>query len=264
MENMKKLFFVSLLFFPGLIVFAQNESAISDDDLLKLYDGLRVADVSDGMDAVGLPDKGLLDQKIAPLWTDLDSFSHRICGIALTVRYTPTNQVVPTPMKEDEFDKWVGNWYNEYSSEPFVELIKPGSIIVIDQQGRMDCGTVGSFNSLFWKSKGARGIVSNGGVRDIDEVIVERVPVYMDFEKRGRGIRPGRNEVESVNRPVVIGGVLIRPGDVIVADGDGVIVVPREKAEQVAFYAQKILDGDKAGRRDLYEKMNMPLDRSVD
>jgi regulator of RNase E activity RraA len=81
---------------------------------------------------------------------------------------------------------------------------------------------------------------------------------------RGRGIRPGRNEIESVQKPVTVGGVLIRPGDVVVADGDGVIVVPREHAQQVAEYARGILTGDKAGRRRLYEQLGMPLDQTVE
>ncbi|MCL6508040.1 MAG: hypothetical protein K6T59_13545, partial [Bryobacteraceae bacterium] len=54
--------------------------------------------------------------------------------------------------------------------------------------------------------------------------------------------RPGRNELESVNRPVTISGVLVRPGDVVVADGDGVVVVPRERAEEVAQAARQFLD----------------------
>jgi 4-hydroxy-4-methyl-2-oxoglutarate aldolase len=264
LSDMKNIVLLMLFIFSGLSVFAQETKPVTDEEILKWYTGLRVADVSDGMDAVGLPDVGLMDQKITSLWKDLENFSHRICGIALTVRYTPTNRVVPTNLSESDYDKWAADWYSKISSEPFVESIKPGSIIVLDQQGRVDCGTVGSYNGLFWISKGARGIVTSGGVRDIDEVIKERIPVYIDFEKRGRGIRPGRNEIESFNKPVVVGGVLIRPGDVIVGDGDGVIVVPREKAVAVAKYARKILDGDKNGRRDLYKKMNIPSDKSVE
>jgi len=75
---------------------------------------------------------------------------------------------------------------------------------------------------------------------------MEHVPLYL--RKKGRGIRPGRNELESVNRPVVIGGVLVCPGDVVVADGDGVIVVPRKVAGQVAGYARTILEKDKKGQ----------------
>ena len=136
---------------------------------------------------------------------------------------------------------------NKISPETFIDSIKPGTVVVIDNQGDGDVGSVGSNNALAWVQKGAIGIVSAGGVRDNDEVIKERIPVYMDILQRGRGIRPGRNELESVNKPVVVGGVLINPGDIIVADGDGVIVVPRAFAESVAKAAQKILDEDKKG-----------------
>jgi 4-hydroxy-4-methyl-2-oxoglutarate aldolase len=83
------------------------------------------------------------------------------------------------------------------------------------------------------------------------------------LRKKGRGIRPGRNELESVNRPVTIGGVLVCPGDVVVADKDGVVIVPRSVAEQVAKFAHEILKGDKAARKDLYKSLGMPLDKTV-
>jgi len=73
--------------------------------------------------------------------------------------------------------------------------------------------------------------------------------------------RPGRNEIESVNRPIACGGVLVRPGDVIIADG--VICVPREKAEEVAAYALATMKSDKAGRRNLCKKLDRPQDDSV-
>ena len=114
---------------------------------------------------------------------------------------------------------------------------------------------------MSWKLKGCVGVVTSATARDTDEIVTEKIPLY--FKKPGRGIRPGRNEIESVNRPIVCGGVLVMPGDVIVADGDGVIVVPRAKAEEVASYAKKILDEDKAGRRKLYEKLGLPVDDSV-
>ena len=142
-------------------------------------------------------------------------------------------------------------------------LIRPGSVIVLDVNGDGDTGSVGSFNSLDWYSRGARGIVSNGGIRDTDEIIKQKIPVYLDMMNRGRGIRPGRNEIESVNQPVSIANVLVRPGDVVVADGDGVIVVPREHAVKVAEYAREILGKDMQGRKSLYQKLNRPLDNTI-
>ncbi len=242
---------------------ATQTATLSDEAILEMYDGLRVADVSDGMDMAGLMDTGLMSTKIEALWKDIDALSHIFRGIAVTVRYVPTNRPVPAFKTAKEFQAWEGNWYNTISPEPFVEFIKPGSVVVIDASGNGDTGSVGSFNSLAWVEKGARGIVTTGSVRDTDEVIKQKIPVYMDMEQRGRGIRPGRNEVESVNKPVQIGGVLIRPGDVIVADGNGVIVVPREHAEPVAKAARVILDKDKSARLNLYKRLGMPLDATV-
>jgi regulator of RNase E activity RraA len=239
---------------------ARAYSPEEDRALLKRFDGLRVADVSDGMDAVGLPDTGLMDPRIAPLWRDLEAFSHHFCGIAITVRYVPTNRrALPENLKE--FRKFEGRWYRDLSPEPFVELLRAGSVVVIDGHEDGDTGTIGSNNIMLWKTRGAVGVITSGGARDTDEIIKEKIPLY--FRGPGRGIRPGRNEVESVNRPVTIGGVLVRPGDVVVADGDGVVVVPREQAEAVARAARAVLEEDKAGRRRLYERLGLPPDRTV-
>jgi 4-hydroxy-4-methyl-2-oxoglutarate aldolase len=240
-----------------------QERELTDEEILKLYAGLRVADVADGLDMVGLRDLTLMDQSIEALWKNVNDMLHHLIGIAVTARYVPTNRVIKNPMEGEEFREWEGKWYNEISSEPFVEFIKEGSVIVLDVAGDGDTGSVGSFNSLAWKLRGSRGIVSNGGIRDTDEIILQRIPVYLDHKNRGRGIRPGRNEIESVNKPVSIGGVLVNPGDVIVADGDGVVVVPRHYADKVAHFARGILDGDMDGRRQLYEQLGMPPDDTV-
>lgn len=257
---------VFLFFIFGISpLFAQNEQKnVTDEELLKLYADLRVADVSDGMDMAGLPDVGLMDQRIEPLWKDIENFRHRICGIAVTARYVPTNKKVDTNLSPDEFRKWEGNWYNTISPEPFTQHLKPGSVIVIDNQGDGDTGSTGSANILIWKKLGAVGLVSVGGVRDTDEIIKQGNPVYMDLSKRGRGIRPGRNEIESVQKPVVVGGVLVNPGDVIVGDGDGVIVVPKEHAVFVAEMAYIILNKDKAARKDLFKQLNIKNDFTVE
>ena len=266
MKNEKLILFLSCLFLAtvALTVQVKAQGGLSDEDVLKLYDGLRVADVSDGLDMVGLRDVGLMGTEIEALWKDIDDLSHIICGVAVTARYIPTNRVIKNPMEPDEFRSWEGSWYGSISQEPYVEFIKPGTILVIDVQGDGDTGSMGSNNGLMWVSKGCVGVVSNGGVRDTDEIIKQKIPVYMDMANRGRGIRPGRNEIESVNKPVSVGGVLVKPGDIVVADGDGVVVVPREHAEKVAEYARGILIGDKQGRRSLYEQLGIPFDKTVE
>lgn len=242
---------------------AQQPDTLTDEQILGLYEGLRVADVSDGMDIVGLRDVGLVDPRIQALWKDLDELDHQFRGIAVTVRYVPQNLVVANPMTPEEFAEWEASWYNDLSSEPFVEYIRPGTAIVIDADGDGDTGSIGSANSLSWVERGAVGIVTTGSVRDTDEIAKQQIPLYVDPLQRGRGIRPGRNLVESVNQPVEIGGALVRPGDVIVADGDGVIVVPREHAHAVALAARRILESDMEVRRELYERLGIPLDQTV-
>jgi 4-hydroxy-4-methyl-2-oxoglutarate aldolase len=233
----------------------------ADKQLLALYDGLRVADVSDGMDQAGLANRGLVSAEIGPLWRDTEHFTHRVVGIAITVRYVPTNQPHRQPAEAAEFDRWVSQWYSSRSPEPFVPLLRDGSVLVIEDAAEADVGSIGSNNIMSWKARGCVGVVTSATARDTDEIIVEKIPLY--FRRVGRGIRPGRNEIESVNRPIVVGGVLVMPGDVIVADGDGVIVVPRKQAEQVAKYARATLDVDKAARQRLYKQLGLPEDDSV-
>jgi regulator of RNase E activity RraA len=203
--------------------------------VVSLFDGLRVADVSDGMDMAGLTDVGTVDPAIRALWTDTVDFSHRIVGIAVTARYVPTNKRVARIDKPA-----INQWYSSITSEAFMQVLFPGSILVIDAMEDGESRSIGSTNIRDWQKRGMAGVVTSGGLADSDEIVHHKVPAY--FRRLARGIRPGRNELESVNRPVTIGGVLVRPGDVVVADGDGVIVVPREHAEEVAGFAVQFLD----------------------
>lgn len=203
--------------------------------ILAMYKWLRVADVSDGMDVVGLQDVGLVDPEVHALWKDTTNFTHRTAGIAVTARYVPTNRREPRMN-----DKIIGDWYSTITSEAFTKVLHPGAMLVIDAADDGESRSIGSSNILSWKKLGMVGLVTGGGLADTDEIIHHKVPVW--FRRLARGIRPGRNELESVNRPVTVGGVLVRPGDVVVADGDGVVVVPRERAEEVAKAALPFLD----------------------
>ena len=236
-------------------------AAEDDAKVLALFDGLRVADVVDGMDKAGLHGIGVMDPSIVPAWKDTRSGAHRFRGIAVTARYVPTQSPPPGKLAPGEYDRWAGEWYSKRSSEPFAPLLRKGSALVIEEAPDADVGSIGSNNIMAWRLRGMEGVITSATARDTDEIAVQGIPLY--YRGPGRGIRPGRNEIESVNRPVVCGGALVMPGDVIVADGDGVVVVPRARAEEVAGHARTVLDGDKAGRRQLYEKLGLPPDASV-
>lgn len=262
---MKKLQLTCLAFIILAVPLRAQQDSLTNEQLLKLYAGLRVADVSDGMDMVGLMDVGLMDTQISPLWKDTEQFAHHFVGIAFTVQYVPTHrQPMLGDVPRNEYKKWRDLWYTNLSGEPFIEEIQQGHVVVIDNAGDGDTGSVGSNNSMLWKKQGAVGIVSAGGIRDTDEVIKQKIPVYTDYFKRGRGIRPGRNELASYNEPVEVGGVYIRPGDVVVADGDGVIVVPRERALEVADAAREEKNIDMEARRKLYRELGLPMDFTVE
>jgi 4-hydroxy-4-methyl-2-oxoglutarate aldolase len=242
-----------------------TRSFTAEDDrrTLEAFEGLRVADVTDGMDFAGLHNVGLMDPEIHALWKDTANYGHRFVGIAVTARYVPTQRPVAGGGRSyEDFRAWEGRWYNELSPEPFTALIRPGTALVIDDAPDADVGSIGSYNILAWHLAGAVGVVTDATARDTDEIVTEGVPLYL--RRTGRGIRPGRNEVESVNRPIVVGGVLVNPGDVIVADGDGVIVVPRDVALAVANFAHRIIEADKEARRGLYERAGRAPDPSVE
>lgn len=238
--------------------------------LLELYRGARVTDVVDGMATVGYLGVGVMNPEIAPLWRETETMNHRFAGIAVTVRYAPTNRPMhpgadlTRPENYQQYRDWRGMWYSQLSTEPFQQFIKKGSVIVMDNRDDNDAGSTGSKNIMDWQAKGAVGLVAAGGVRDIDEIIRQKNPVYLNYEKRGRGERIGRNEVIDVQRPVVVGGCLVYPGDVIVADSDGVVVVPRRVAVRVGQIAYQELVDDMKGRKELYEKLGRKTDETVE
>lgn len=228
-------------------------SADERRELLDLYKDLRVADVRDGMDWMQLHSVGSLPPDFRPLYRT------RAYGIARTARYLPYQGTVAarTP---DEYSEWVSWYYTTVCPYPWMKEIEPGDFIVIDQSG-VNAGLMGSNNGLECKRLGAHGLVTNGGVRDTDELILQKVPFWSRIISQS--MVQARLQYDSHNIPVNLGGVLVHPGDIVVADGDGVIVVPREYARDVARYARREMENDKIGRRKLYESLGMELDDTV-
>jgi 4-hydroxy-4-methyl-2-oxoglutarate aldolase len=223
------------------------------EDLLALYADLRVADVRDGMDWNMMHHYGSMWPAIRPLWRT------RAIGIARTARYLPYEGQIPH-MTPEEYSEWSGWYYGNVCIYPWMKAVEPGDFIVIDQSG-VDVGLMGSNNGLAGVRDGAVGYVTNGGVRDTDELILQKVPFWSKFVSQG--MVQGRLRYDAMDVPVHVGGVLVHPGDIVAADGDGVIVVPREMARDVAKYAHQELSNDKVGRRRLYEELGMELDDTV-
>ena len=221
--------------------------------LLELYEPLRVADVRDGMDWCMMHHYGSMSPGIRPLWRT------KVCGIARTARYVPFQGEMPK-MTPEEYTKWSSWYYGNVCTYPWMKEIQPGDFCVIDQSG-VDVGLMGSNNSLAGVRDGARGYVTNGGMRDTDELILQKIPFWSAMISQG--MVQGRLQFDSMDIPVSVGGVVVHPGDVVVADGDGVIVVPRKIAFDVAQYAHQELRNDKVGRRKLYEALGRDLDDTV-
>jgi regulator of RNase E activity RraA len=172
------------------------------------------------------------------------------------VAYT---DAVPT-MTPEEYSEWVGWYYSEVCPYPWMGEIEEGDFIVIDAGG-VDAGLMGSENTLGGIRRGARGYVTEGGVRDTDEVILQEVPFWSS--RISQAMVQARLQFEAKDIAVEVGGVTVNPGDVVVADGDGVIVVPRQAALAVAEQATDVLRRDMAARRKHYDALGREPDDTV-
>jgi 4-hydroxy-4-methyl-2-oxoglutarate aldolase len=223
------------------------------DELLSLYRTLRVADVRDGMDTIMMHHVGSVSPDIKPLWR-----THAV-GFAKTARYVPYDGP-PLNLPPEKYWDWV-NWYwKEVCPCVFLEGVQPGDFIVLDLSG-LDVGLIGSNNALGGVKSGAVGYLTNGGVRDTDEIILEKVPVWS--RTCAQAMPQLRLQFDSKDVPVSIGGVTIHPGDIVSADGDGVIVVPRKHARDAARWGDEEHQRDKKGRGDLYKALGMKVDDTV-
>jgi regulator of RNase E activity RraA len=231
-----------------------------NEALVRKFKGLRTTDVADALQIVGLQGVTVMDREVAPMWIDNQKFAHVVYGVAVTLRLVPPQERAPAQefATEEEFRQWMGAWSKRWMGRGLASQIKPDTVLVIEAPLRADNGYCGSNNAMGWMALGLRGIVTDAGCRDSDEMRIQEIPVYQ--RDSTRFINQGTIAVESYNRPVVVGGVLVMPGDVIVADLDGVAVVPRAKAEKVAAFARKIRDDDNRVRQRQYEKMGRPPD----
>ncbi|GII62095.1 diguanylate cyclase [Sphaerisporangium krabiense] len=185
------------------------------------FAALSTATVSDALDKLGRPGSLL---GIAPLGP-----GRSLAGRAYTVRYVPAGDPPGT----------VGDYLDD---------VPPGGVVVLDNAGRADCTVWGDILTAVAHARGVAGTVIDGVCRDVHRALGLGYPVY----SRGRFMRTGKDRVEvaEVQGPVTIGGVQVRPGDLILGDQDGVLAVPRDCEERVLEIAEGI-----AAREDAILRM---------
>ena len=185
---------------------------IEDKALVALFVGLDTPAVSDALDTLGLPGQCL---NIMPL----ANYTQVIIGPAFTVQYVSASSPPGT----------VGD---------FLDEVAPGDVVLIANDGRTDCTVWGDIMTQFALAQGIAGSVIDGVCRDVSKALGEGYPLFT----RGRFMRTGKDRVEvvAVNQPVSIGGARACPRDIVVADANGVVVVPRERAREVAERARRI------------------------
>ncbi len=225
------------------------------EEIMNMCKDMRTTDVRDGMDWMGYHYYGTMSTNMRPL------FRTRAMGFAKTSRYIPYDKPVPQGKIGEAYTEWSNWFYQNICIYPWIQEVEKYDMCVIDQSN-IDTGIMGSMNALIPLMRGGTGFVIYGGIRDTDEVILEKVPVWST--KVTQPMDQARIQYESHNTKINCDGVCVNPGDFVVADGDGVIVVPQDIVYDVAKYATQEMSNDKVARRIVYEKLDIPFDETVD
>ncbi len=210
---------------------AARTADVAADPLVEAFKGIPTASLSDAVDAVA-GRRGFMSHDLRP------RSPGKFAGRAVTALAAPAPPERATPA---------------LSARHTVQMIdeaKPGEVGVIVIQDGLDVAAVGGLMGTDAKVRGMAGLVLDAGVRDVAELRDLALPVY------SRSVVPsttvGRFASVAKNIPVECAGVTVRPGDIIVADDDGVVVIPRDKADAVLQRARDI---------DARERKMVPLIR---
>lgn len=179
------------------------------------FEKLSSTNVSDALDALGLRGSTHGIRPMRERW-------RKIVGPAVTMRMTAAGE---TPQKT-------------HLGMNAIAAAGPGDVIVIDNGGRMDSSCWGGILANSAKAKGVAGTVIDGCCRDLDDCIDADYTVFA----RGTVVCTARGRVieESTNQMVQFGGVQVRPGDIVVGDSSGVVIVPKEHLDAVLEKAEQL------------------------
>lgn len=176
---------------------------------------LATTNVADALDSLGL---GGATYGIRPIWPTMKN----IVGRAVTVKITAAGL---TKSKH-------------HLGIKAIEAAEEGDIILIDNGGRLDVSCWGGILANGAVMKGVKGVVIDGACRDVDECVEIGFPVYA----RGSVVATARGRImeEATNVMVQFGGVQVRPGDIVVGDKSGIVIIPQEKVDEVIAKAEKL------------------------
>jgi regulator of RNase E activity RraA len=184
--------------------------------LVAAYREVAIASIADSVDRIA-GRRGYLDHRIRPRINE-----QRVVGPAVTVLEGPEPGAGPP----------------QHALE-LIDSADPGSVMVIAIDGEPDVAIWGGLMTAGALARGFAGAILDGGVRDVSEIRRDyNFPVYARSISPGSTV--GRYKTLGANLPVVIGGVEVQPGDVMVADPDGIVCVPRAHAEAVLAMARDI------------------------
>ena len=173
---------------------------------------------------------GLMQPHMRPVWSGA-----RIAGSAITALCHPND-----------------NWMIHAA----IEVVKPGDLLVIACSSENSNGAIGDLIVTSLKARGARGVVIDMGCRDTAEIAQMKFPLWSRAVSAQGTVK---GTVGSVNVPVTCAGVRVKPGDVVVADDDGVVVVDRKQATEVARLGVE-REKKEATNRARLEKGELSLD----
>ena len=210
-----------------------SDSALAE--ALALFGRLSTATISDAMDTLGVPAGCPGINALVP--------NARTVGVAYTVQYAPVEPGGAGGKAPD-----------------YLEEAPAGSVIVLANRGRTDCTAWGDLLSRYAQLRGIVGTVVDGAARDLDAIRLLGYPVFA----RTAFMMSGKNRNRMVARqvPIEIGGRACAPGDVICADGSGVVVVPRARLAQAVELARRIDDAETAIREDLERGVSLAESRA--
>ena len=225
-----------------------------EPEALQTARSVRTSDISDALDSMGRQERHQMDPRMRPLYPGI-----RFAGVAHPTAYDVIDRPIEA-MSYDEFSR------RQYAPGPDGLWREAGSygardeVLVIDAKGTA-AGILGSANTLSARVKGTVGFVIDGACRDSHECTIQRTPMFCTVRSPAHPM--SRIRAVSDGEPIECAGAPVHPGDLVVVDDDGVVVVPHQIAAEVVDRARRIQEADRPGRRRDYELLGLPFDDTV-